>query len=377
MGTGTVRRFTKRFFAIANVFVALLFIVSCYGWWFNPLHFWYIGLITLGAFYLLVLLLFFILFWIFANFKYSLISIVAILICWMPIGELIGLNANKKFNLEKTASAIRVMSWNVEHFDIVRAKTDRTVKNEMLQTINTYAPDVACFQEMVASDKFPKAIHYLPKIIEVLNMPYVHYSFNKNLDFDGDHHFGIITLSKYPIISVHTLSYTPNDYNSIFQYVDIVKNEDTVRVFNTHLQSLKFTKENLQYIEDPEQEAVDSAIGQSKNIAAKFKSGFIKRKWQSERLAIAIAKSPYPVVVCGDFNDVPNSYAYHTIGHNLQNSFAEKGSGMGRTFANISPTLRIDNIFADKQFSVTQYTRVKRKMCDHFPIITDLVLKRN
>jgi len=70
--------------------------------------------------------------------------------------------------------------------------------------------------------------------------------------------------------------------------------------------------------------------------------------------------------VCGDFNDVPNSYAYNTIGKGLQNTFAEKGSGIGRTFSGISPTLRIDNIFASEPFTVLQYTRIPKKMSDHF-----------
>ncbi len=85
-------------------------------------------------------------------------------------------------------------------------------------------------------------------------------------------------------------------------------------------------------------------------------------------------QSPHPVIVCGDFNDVPNSYAYTTIGKGLNNAFAEKGSGIGRTFAAISPTLRIDNIFADKKFEIKQFVRIKKRLVDHFPIIADVSL---
>ena len=87
-------------------------------------------------------------------------------------------------------------------------------------------------------------------------------------------------------------------------------------------------------------------------------------------------QSPYPVIVCGDFNDVPNSYAYTTIGKNLQNGFAEKGFGIGNTYDGISPTLRIDNIFADKKFDVVQFERFKKKLSDHFPIAADLLYKK-
>ena len=197
------------------------------------------------------------------------------------------------------------------------------------------------------------------------------YSYNVKLDFDGNHHFGIITFSKFPIINKQTVSFYPNDYNSIFQYVDIVKGGDTIRVFNIHLQSLKFSANNLKYIDHPEFED-SAAIAQSKNIIGKFKVGFLKRMVQAERIKAALNKSIYPVIICGDFNDVPNSYAYETIGSGLKNAFVEKGVGFGRTFTGISPTLRIDNIFTDDKFNIQQFTGIKKKLSDHFPIIADV-----
>jgi endonuclease/exonuclease/phosphatase family metal-dependent hydrolase len=98
----------------------------------------------------------------------------------------------------------------------------------------------------------------------------------------------------------------------------------------------------------------------------------MKRKIQSDRIREAIDQSPYPVIVCGDFNDVPNSYAYGTIGKGLKNAFVERGAGIGRTFYGISPTLRIDNIFADARCNIVQYVRIRKELSDHFPIIADL-----
>ncbi len=303
-----------------------------------------------------------------------LVSILSILVCLGSLQNILGLNFGTKFNMQKAPNAIRCMSWNIEHFEILQHKTHPEIKEEMLNTISLYNPDVACFQEVVASDTFPNAINYLPAIKARLKMPYSHYSFNTRLDFDNKHHFGIIILSKYPIVSIHTLSYAPNDYNSIFQYADIVKDLDTFRVFNIHLQSLKFDKDNLKFLDEPavsEGENLENGRG----ILSKLKRGFVKRKRQSDRIQEAVSKSPYPVILCGDFNDVPNSYAYHTIGKNMQNAFREKGSGISRTFSGISPTLRIDNIFASPQFTFLQYTRIKKKMSDHFPIIADMELK--
>lgn len=375
MSTKTLRRLTKRIFIALNIIIALFFLLGCYGHWFNPSSFWFIGFFTLASFYLFILLIVFIFFWLFTKPTFVFISVITVLLAWAPLKQVVPFRLSSEFYMQKMPEDIRAMSWNVEHFDILEHKTHPEVKKEMINMINEYQPDVACFQEMVASDSVPAAINYIPDFMKRLGMKDYHYSYNRKLDFDGNHHFGIITFSKYPIINKQTVSYPPNDYNSIFQYTDIVKGNDTVRVFNIHLQSLKFSDRNLQYIDDPSLKD-EADIENSKNIIAKFKKGFLKRRVQSDRIKQVIDNSPYPVIVCGDFNDVPNSYAYSRIGKGLKNAFAEKGAGIGRTFSGIAPTLRIDNIFADGRFNVKQYVRVKKKMSDHFPVIADLYFKK-
>ena len=330
------RRITKKVFIITNLSLVLFLLLGCYGGALDPAIWWFTGFLTLAAFYILVLLLLFIVFWIFAKPRWAFLSVAAIALAYQPLTRIIPLRFSAPFSKEKT-SALRVMSWNVEHFDILEHKTHPEKKQQMLDLINDYQPDIACFQEMVGSDKNSQAINYVPDFLQKLNFADYFYSYNVKIDFDGDHHFGIIIFSKYPIINKQTISFYPNDYNSIFQYVDIVKGNDTIRVFNIHLQSLKFSATNRQYIDQPEFED-KKAIEQSKNIIGKFKVGFLKRKVQAERIRAEMDKSPYPVIVCGDFNDVPNSYAYNTIGKGFKNAFVEKGNGFGRTFTGISPT---------------------------------------
>ena len=369
------RRFTKKFFIITNAILAVLFLCGAYGGLLNPQHWWPLGFLTLSAFYLLLLLLAFILFWLFVKPGWSLLSVITLLIAFKPITNIVPFRFSTSFQKEKQQNALRVMSWNVEHFDILEYKTHPETKQKMLQLIKEYQPDIACFQEMVGSDSIPKAINYIPDIMEADGFSEYHYSYNPKLNFDGNHHFGIITFSKYPIINKQTISFFPYDYNSIFQYTDVVKGADTIRVFNIHLQSLKFTNTNLEYIDNPSMKDEED-LKKSKSLISKLKKGFLKRKQQAERIRAEIDKSPYPVMVCGDFNDVPNSYAYRTIGSGLQNAFAEKGSGIGRTFSGISPTLRIDNIFVAEPYEVLQYTRINKKMSDHFPVITDVQMEK-
>ena len=369
---GFFRRITKSFFIVANVTAAILFLLGCYGYLLNPKYFWPTGFLTLTAFYFLLILIAFIVFWLFIKPKRAFISAIAILLAFKPLTNILPLHLSSPFTKEKPGKALRIMTWNVAQFNVMEDKKNPEVKSQMLNTINEYEPDIACFQEMVAEDSTIKNHGHVDEFLEKLNYKNYFYSYNVKEDFWGYAHFGIIIFSKYPIVNKQTVGFYPNDYNSIFQYVDVVKGEDTIRVFNIHLQSLRFSKENLKYIDKPTVEDEEKALKESKNIIAKFKKGFLRREIQANRIQAEINKSPYPVIVTGDFNDVPNSYAYHTIGGNMNNAFVEKGSGLGRTFSGISPVLRIDNIFVDKKMNVLQFNLVKKKLSDHFPIMADV-----
>ncbi len=365
-----MRRFFKVSLILINILTAVFFIVGCYSASFGH-SFWLAGLFNLASLYLLLLLVIFIIFWLFVKARLALIGVVSIALCWIPLRQLIKLKTGSGFAMQKNKSNLRVMSWNIAHFDILEHKTHPEVKQQMFDLINKYDPDIACFQEMVGSDRYPDAINYVPDIMRSIRMPYQYYCYDPKWSFDSKHEFGVIIFSKYPFVSQHKIAYEPNNYNDIFQYVDVAVNKDTFRVFNLHLQSLKFSAQNLDYIN---KSAIDEgkSFKQSMSILKKFRKGFELRSLQSDRVKKAVNESPLPVIVCGDFNDVPNSYAYATIGKGLKNAFAEKGSGIGRTFSGISPTLRIDNIFTDKRFTIEQFTCVQKKLSDHFPIITDI-----
>jgi endonuclease/exonuclease/phosphatase family metal-dependent hydrolase len=370
-----LRRFTKNIFIISNCIVALFFLAGAYVKYFSPTHWWFLGLFTFILAYLLLALLIFFLFWLFRKSLWCCISLIAVASAWHAVINIFPFNLSSSFSIQKNPGSLRVMSWNVEQFNILHYKDHPEVKQEMLDLINEYDPDIACFQEMVAGDK-KKGINYFPDIQKALRFSDYLYSYSLNDDFDRYHHFGRIIFSKLPIIKKQTVVNYPNNYNATFQYVDVLKDNDTIRVFNVHLQSLKFTKANLSYLDKAGLNS-DSNITESKSIISKIKTGFIKRSIQANFIKDEIEHSPFPVIVCGDFNDVPNSYAYETIGAGLQNAFVKKGSGIARTFSTISPTLRIDNIFADKKFTVVQFTRVKKLLSDHFPIFADLFLSQN
>ncbi len=364
------RRFTKKVFVTTNIITAFLFIVGANVKYFDPAHWWFLSLFTLLLPYLLLVLVLFFVLWLFTKSLWAVVSLLVILTSLHAVRNIFPLHAEPDFAMVKNPGDIRVMSWNVELFNILHHKDEPQNKQQMIDLINKYDPDIACFQEMVAGDN-KQAINYFPDIENKLKFRDYLYSYRVIDDFDRYHHFGIIVFSKFPIIRKQTLVNNPNSYNSTFQFIDILYGTDTLRVFNIHLQSLKFSKDNLNYL-DSGKTPIQGTISESKNIISKIRMGIIKRSAQSDFIKDEMNHSPYPIILCGDFNDVPVSYAYETIGKGLQNAFVERGSGISRTFSSISPTLRIDNIFTDKRFKIIQYKRIKKLLSDHFPIVSDI-----
>ncbi|MEO8721643.1 MAG: endonuclease/exonuclease/phosphatase family protein [Ginsengibacter sp.] len=365
-----LRRFTKNIFVVSNIIIGILFLAGANVKYFEPRDWWFISLFTLLLPYLLLILILFSLFWLLIKPVISLISIFVLAISFHAVKNIFPINAPAVFSINKQSTDIRVMSWNIELFNILHHKDHPEKKQKIIDLINLYQPDIACFQEMVAGEN-KKAINYFPDIRDALKFSDYLYSYSVKDDFDKFHHFGIIIFSKFPILRKQTLINYPNSYNSTFQFIDILSGKDTFRIFNVHLQSLKFSQANLKYLDSGKVPSQGNII-ESKNIISKIKLGVLKRASQATFIKDELNNSPYPVIICGDFNDVPVSFAYETIGKGLQNAFVAKGSGISRTFNSISPTLRIDNIFTDTKFKVTQFTNVKSQLSDHFPIVADL-----
>lgn len=366
-----IRRFTKKIFIISNFIIAILFFAGASVKSLDPEKWWFVSLFTFLLPYLLFTLILFSLFWILVKPFWALISVAAILLSFHAVKTIFPLNFST-FSLEKPTHSFRVMSWNVEFFNILNHKKHPEKKQQMLDLINQYNPDIACFQEVVAGEG-KGIINYLPDILDSLQFKDYLYSYRIENNFDQDHHYGILVLSKYPILRKQTIVNNPNDYNSTYQFIDVLIDTDTVRVFNVHLQSLKFSEENKEYL-DKGPAKNEKNYKESVSIITKIKNGIIKRSSQALYLKDEMNHSPYPIILCGDFNDVPVSYAYETIGKGLQNAFVEKGSGISATYNSISPTLRIDNIFADRHFSVHQFDRIKVDLSDHYPIVADMSL---
>ena len=147
---------------------------------------------------------------------------------------------------------------------------------------------------------------------------------------------------------------------------------DTVRIYNMHLQSIAFGATDYQYMDDLEKNKQTEDIEHSKSIGKRLKKAFIKRARQADLISESIAASPYPVIVCGDFNDTPASYTYHRIAGNLKDAFVESGNGFGKSYVGKFPSFRIDYILHSKQFKAFDFKTIHEELSDHYPVVTYL-----
>jgi len=368
-----LRLFTRRVFIYSNVFIVFFFLLSCLVPYLNPQQWWFITFLGLVFPFLLLLVIFFLLGWLAIKPRFAIISAVALLAGIQSISVFFAFRNTGAFSYKKEPNTIRVVNWNIARFIEMKRNNNKgsQTRLKMLDLIKQQDADILCLQEFFHS--FDST--YYPNIDYVKNnlgYPYWFYSH----DVDGDKHFtGNIIFSRYPIIDSGLIRYPRPTLPEALMHADIKVNEDTIRVYTTHLQSLQFGKRDYQRLSKIES-AQDSLLSNSRTILSKIKKGFSNRSIQADIIQEVLGDSPYPVLFGGDLNDVPNSYTYFTIRGNMQDAFLKKGFGIGRTFSALSPTLRIDYIFADKNFKIKQFNRIVKNYSDHYLIVADVQLRK-
>ena len=301
-----------------------------------------------------------------------LISFFALLASFQQIKVAFALHFFQQFTATKAPGNLRVLSWNVSSWDeLNKAKKGGTSDRPlMMAEIKKYDADILCFQEFMESRNLDL---FAPTIDEIVKMGYPYYYYIPSYSEKQYSEMGMAIFSKYPV--TNTGMHDFGDEVSVQQmiYADVKVNQQTVRVFTVHLQSVRFGAEEYQSL-DQIKHREKGGFKDSKTIISKLKKGYRYRGNQADIVHDFVLKSPYPAIVCGDFNDVPNSYTYFTIKGDLQDAFLQKGSGIGRTFRFISPTLRIDYIFVDKKYSIYQFHRLTVPWSDHYGIMADMSL---
>jgi len=351
---------------LINIFAIGLLFLSYISVYINP------GTFPLPAFaglsypIILSINLVFIILWFYIRPRFILLSAIAIIIGWNHIAQLMPINSDQE--IPKETTTLKILSFNVQNFlkvNITNTKyiSDFENQNEILEYIQSKDADIVFLQEFLYDrEKIKDFTKWFGKEIKC------QYSHTRNYFQRKDNKLDAIAIfSKFPIINKGHHEF---DKKTIAVYADIVMDKDTVRAYNLHLASIHLKKEDYDFISEIDiQQNKEEIRNASRAVASKVKAAFIKRGKQVEIAKNILKESPFPIIVCGDFNDTPVSYTYHSLTKELKDAFVESGSGFGNTYAGKNfPALRIDYILHDKIFKSINFKRDKIHLSDHYPI---------
>lgn len=174
--------------------------------------------------------------------------------------------------------------------------------------------------------------------------------------------FGIRAVSKHKILDWERIKY-PHKSNNLAGFFDIDIEGKVVRFVVMHLQTNSISSSDYHTIINPDTD--DEYRDYALKFVLKLKKNIEKRSIQVNTILEAIEESPYPVVIVGDFNDTPQSFAYQSLKRGRKDAFVERGNGWGATYLKPFPMLRIDYILYDPELQCTGYSSSKEISSDH------------
>src|ERR1035441_3046815 len=352
------------------IFLAALFF-SYFSPYANPKHFWLLAFFGLAFPWLLIVNFLFLIYWLIRWKKLYWVSLIVILIGWNNMKHLFHFGI---FNKNTNEKGIKVLSYNVRDFDLYNWTHHKQTKNKIFSFLKEKSADIMCLQEFFQGDSgFYETMNPLIDLTQATNH-HIEYTLTRR----KKEHWGIATFSKFPIIKKGKVPFKYRS-NNICIFSDLKIGEDTVRIYNMHLQSISFNNSDYKFIEALKENNdtldMEDVEIESKNILRRVKRAFVKRASQTEKIIAHINSCKYPVIICGDFNDTPFSYTYNTFSGKYIDSFMESGSGIGNTYIGDFPSYRIDYIFHSEQFSSSNFVVHKEELSDHYAIST--IIKKN
>ncbi|PWH86566.1 endonuclease/exonuclease/phosphatase family protein [Brumimicrobium oceani] len=278
----------------------------------------------------------------------------------------------KSPNLESySENEVKIMSFNARLFDAYKFLTPElsNSKSEFYDLFQSESPDILCIQEY-AEDASNKRIISPEEIKESGGFQYSTTTMILELKnmFSGQ-----AIYSKYPIIHSEIISDSTQTIRSLF--ADIVKGKDTIRVYNCHLESIRFQKDEYSLF-DTEVASSKTYLSRIKGLVSKLKKAYPLRANQAQKIIDHILTSPYPVIISGDLNDPPTSYVYAMFDKHFSDAFYEGNLSMTRTYAGKVPAGRIDYIFHNEDFAPISFKTWKEKvLSDHYPIMASFKMR--
>ena len=286
------------------------------------------------------------LYWLIRKKKILFFPLLVLIIGYFTVGSVYQLNSTS----EEVEDSFSLLSFNVRNFNKNGEIPEEGVDSLIIDFLREEDPDILCLQEclysMKRSDVLPQYPHSFVDFI---------YSWEPQ-----PIHVVQAVYSKYPLLNIQSIDF-PGSANKAIA-MDVIKGQDTLRLFNVHLQSFAI----IPQVEKLKEEDSDRLFQRMGKV-------LIKQQEQAALLQAEIERSPYPVLVVGDFNNNQFSYAYRQIKGDLQDTYRQAGKGFGQTYNLWGFPMRIDFILTDPSIKTLSHSTYDQKMSDHFPIRAELL----
>ena len=360
------RSLLRSMLLIFNAFFALSLILSSLAHLIDPNTLLFPAFFGLAFMPLLIMNLMLLFAWLMIKPSFSLINLLVIALSWNSIDRHIQFIPEQQTHGQND---LKIMSFNVRLFDLYNWKGNTETRNEILEYMESENADVHCFQEYFSStDK--SYFNTTDTLLKAAFAREIHDDYTAILH-QGKNRFGIATLSSPKVINRAKIPLDTAMHN-IAIYSDVLFNQDTIRIFNVHLASVHLSGLEQEINEHLENNDQEGQLKDLQRILNRLSSGFKRRAKQAHVIKQYVQNSPHPVVVCGDLNDTPASYAYSELSEGLQDAFRVKGRGIGSTYIGIYPMLRIDFILVDPSLDIHAFETSKVSLSDHRPLIVEL-----
>jgi len=359
-----LRKVLYKILLAINAFFAFTLLMSYLAVHISPVDFVLPAFFGLAYPYLLFINIILVIIWAMLLRFEALISVVVIAIGFTHFSNYIKLSKSAG---DKTYT-FKVLSYNLRLFNYFENNNNTNSEKKILEFLKAQKSDILCLQEFFVSGNPAQKETAIKTALGG-----IYYSHMKVLGSGKNRFYGIVTFSKYPIIGKGEITYPGS--SSLTIYTDVLIRKDTFRIYNNHLQSFRLKRMERSFIEEMTALNNKETMDEVKSLSVSLKKGFVLRALQAQVVKDHINRSPYPVIIAGDFNDTPVSYSYRKIRKGLNDSFVNSGYGAGFTYKGNYPPNRIDYILYDNALISTNFEIKKIRYSDHYPIIAYFRLK--
>lgn len=349
---------------VVNVAASLLFVASAFGGAVNPSTTVVGALLAMmfPAFLVLMLLLLAVnLFW---NRRLALANVACLLLCISPILTYCPLNIFRpsvETILETDRPVVKVMTFNVLGLNNFEHLDEECNRNSTLDYILMEDADLLLCQELPLQINTDWVPHASQEQIDSLmaRYPYRHFTAR-----------GMGLMSKYPFEKVTVQVADPNQLDLLRYDVNI--DGRLVHLLNLHMQSIGLTNHDREiYRHITEGEAPEGIDGIRSGLIAKLSYAFRARADQARDVRSALdSLNGHTVLLCGDFNDIPGSYAQRTVqGSTLTDAYRQAGLGPAITYHADRLYFRIDQMLYSGNIEARRVWVGNCPSSDHYPLI--------